>query len=210
MTTAPLDLIVLAYTDATTADTVLHDLQSFQKKGIIRLVNAAVIVKDKQGNTSIKETEDVDAAHGRCLVPSRARVIGLIGGPFGALIGAAAGAATGGASAHLIDMGFPDEQLKRLQEKLVPDSSALVALVENIWVERFYEALEETATAAQAEVLQTSLEESITRQLQQRSTNSDENSNKPALSGMPAATRLCLRPAVARADRSSVWELQTR
>ncbi|NJO84113.1 MAG: DUF1269 domain-containing protein, partial [Blastochloris sp.] len=58
--------------------------------------------------------------------------------------------------------------------KLVPDSSALVALVENTWVERFYEALEETATAAQAEVLQTSLEESITRQLQQRSTNSDE------------------------------------
>jgi uncharacterized membrane protein len=55
-------------------------------------------------------------------------------GPAGALIGAVAGAATGGTGAYLKDMGFPDQDLRALQESLQLGGSILVILIEQAWV----------------------------------------------------------------------------
>jgi uncharacterized membrane protein len=79
--------------------------------------------------------------------------VGLLGGPVGALIGAAAGAVAGGVAAGQIDLGFPDEYLKALQERLETDSSALVVLVESEWVETVTEALSDSGGQLHTQVL---------------------------------------------------------
>jgi sporulation protein YlmC with PRC-barrel domain len=56
-------------------------------------------------------------------------------------MGAAAGAGTGGMAARLIDLGFPKEFLRDLQDSLEPGSSALVALVEPTWIDRVIKEL---------------------------------------------------------------------
>jgi uncharacterized membrane protein len=68
-------------------------------------------------------------------------LIGLLGGPVGAVIGAVAGAASGSAAARWLDMGFPDEYLKKVQASLQPGSSALLVLVEREQVEKVSQVL---------------------------------------------------------------------
>jgi uncharacterized membrane protein len=92
--------------------------------------NAAVLVKDQAGKTSFKELEDVGTKQGALFGAISGGLIGLLAGPVGVVVGAAAGAITGRAAAKWIDMGFPDEYLKKLQGGLRPGSSALVALVD--------------------------------------------------------------------------------
>jgi hypothetical protein len=57
------------------------------------------------------------------------------------MVGAVAGAATGGVAAQGIDMGFPKADLAELRDALQPNSSALVLLLENRWVEKVAEDL---------------------------------------------------------------------
>jgi uncharacterized membrane protein len=59
-----IEFTVLTFDDETTASEALKDLQRLQRDGIVKVLNAAVLVKDKKGKVSVKETEDVDAKHG--------------------------------------------------------------------------------------------------------------------------------------------------
>jgi len=105
-------------------------LKSLQKQATVRFSNAAVLVKNSDGKTSLQETQDVDKRHGTLFGAITGGLVGLLGGPAGAIIGAAAGAATGRSAAKRIDLGFPDEFLKKLQAGLQPGSSALVVLLD--------------------------------------------------------------------------------
>jgi uncharacterized membrane protein/sporulation protein YlmC with PRC-barrel domain len=137
------DLIILSFEGKDKADEALHVLRQLEKEGIIAVGNATVLVKDHHGRASLKETEDVDAEHGALFGAIAGGLIGLVSGPGGAIVGAASGAVTGGAVARGIDMGFPDEYLKNLQQGLQPGCSAIVALVKHEWVEEVTEALAE-------------------------------------------------------------------
>jgi uncharacterized membrane protein len=138
-----MELIVLAYNQEGKAREVLQAMKQLQKDRIISILNAAVLVKNKDGKTSLTETEDMDVKHGALFGAITGGLVGLLGGPSGVIVGAAAGAATGGVAARVMDMGFPDEYMRDLQQGLRPGSSAIVALVEDNWVERFAEAVEE-------------------------------------------------------------------
>jgi uncharacterized membrane protein len=111
------------------------------REGVIEILDAAVLVKDRDGKTSVKETEDVDAVHGALFGAIVGGLIGLLAGPGGAIMGAASGAATGGLAAFTIDMGLPDNFLSVLQQRLKPGYSAVVALIEHRWAETVIEAL---------------------------------------------------------------------
>ena len=139
----PVSLLVYAYNEQDKADQVLKALKELDKTGIIAVLNAAVLVMDKDGKVKLTETEDVDAKRGALFGAIAGGLIGLLGGPAGVIVGAAAGAATGGVAAHRIDMGFSDEYLKEVQESLKPGSSAIIALVEHEWVEKVIQELEE-------------------------------------------------------------------
>ena len=157
----PVELIIAAFQDEEKAKEALKNLKQLAKEDVINLVNAAVMTKDEKGKVSLKETQDVDAKRGALFGAIAGGLIGLIGGPAGVIVGAAAGAATGGVAANRIDMGFPDETLKELQETLTPGSSAILALIQHEWVDRVVEELDKFGAA----LFRQALKEEITSQL---------------------------------------------
>jgi uncharacterized membrane protein len=131
---AEIELVVVVFDEPGGAKEALKFLKQLkQEKSIVALRNAAVLVRDEQGQTSLSEMQDVDAKHGAIFGAITGGLMGLVAGPVGAIVGAAAGAATGRATAKRVDMGFSDKYLRDVQDKLQPGSSALVALVEHQW-----------------------------------------------------------------------------
>jgi uncharacterized membrane protein len=147
------ELVAIFFESQKKAGEMLDFLNDLQKRGTLKLRNAAVLSKDSSGKVSIRETEDVDAWRGTLFGAITGGIIGLVGGPIGALVGAVAGASAGGVAADWIDMGFPDEFLKKLELGLEPGKAALVLLVEHEWLEN----LSETMTGMEGVVLQHSL-----------------------------------------------------
>ena len=132
---AEIELVVLLFDEPGKADEVLQFLKELKReRNIVAIHNSAVLVKDEDGQVSLKEAQDVDARHGRLFGAITGGLVGLAAGPVGVVVGAAAGAAVGGLAADHIDMGFSNKYLKDLEKHLQPSSSALIALVENEWV----------------------------------------------------------------------------
>ncbi len=134
------ELMAKVFDEADKAQEVLKYLKQLQKKGTLKLRNAAVLVKGRDGKTSLKETADLDVKGGRLFGAVTGALIGLLGGPVGAVVGAAAGAGVGGLAAKKIDMGFSGEFLETFQERLQPGNSALIVLVEHESAEVLSEA----------------------------------------------------------------------
>lgn len=118
-------------------------LEFVKKLGYVKLKNAALLIKDEEGNTRIKETQDVDTKRGRLVGAITGGVVGLVGGPVGAVIGALAGAGTGAFAAKHIDMGFSNEFLDKFQEQLKPGGAALIVLVEHEYLRPLSESMED-------------------------------------------------------------------
>lgn len=133
---AKVELIVLAFEDKENALEALNFLDNLAKTAVIGKVrNAAVLIKDDQGEVTLTETQDIDRKHGAIFGAITGGLVGLVGGPVGMVVGAAAGAATGGAAAKRIDMGFSDKYLNKIKDYLKPGTSALIAIVEHEWRE---------------------------------------------------------------------------
>jgi uncharacterized membrane protein len=158
----PVELIVAAFTDEAKAKQALEILKKLEKEDVIMLVNAAVMTKDEDGKVKLKETQDIDSKRGAVFGAIAGGLIGLLGGPAGVIVGAAAGAATGGVAASRIDMGFPDDTLKEIQEALTPGSSAILALIQHEWVDRVVEEMEKYG----ASLFREALKEEIVAQLE--------------------------------------------
>jgi uncharacterized membrane protein len=151
------ELVAIFFETPEKAGEMLDFLNDLQKRGTLKLRNAAVLSKDNWGKVSFKETEDVDAWRGTLFGAVTGGLIGLLGGPIGMLVGSVAGASAGGVAADWIDLGFPDEFLKKLEIGLEPGKAALVLLVEHEWLEN----LSETMTGMEGVVLQHSLTEEM-------------------------------------------------
>jgi len=160
----PVELIIAAFQDEAKAKEALKNLKELAKDDVIHLVNAAVMTKDEKGKVTLRETQDVDAKRGALFGAITGGLIGLVGGPAGVIVGAAAGAATGGVAANKIDMGFPDDTLKELQETLTPGSSAILALIQHEWVDRVVEELDKFGAA----MFRQALKDEISSQLEEK------------------------------------------
>jgi uncharacterized membrane protein/sporulation protein YlmC with PRC-barrel domain len=136
-----LELYVKVFEGTEKAAGAFEELRMMHLRGSLNLRSAAVMVKDNDGQTSLHERGDVDATHGTLFGAVTGGLIGLLGGPIGAVVGAAAGAATGRAAAKRIDMGFSEDFLQGLRDRLQPDSSALIVLIEHEWRHKVTEAL---------------------------------------------------------------------
>jgi uncharacterized membrane protein len=136
-----LEMLARVYDNTEKAGEMLKLVQNLQKEKVLKLRDAAVLVKDEQGNASIKETADVDAKHGGFFGAVVGGLIGLPAGPIGVVVGALAGATTGSIAAKRIDMGFTNEFLEKFEEHLKPGTSALIVLVEHHWSEWLAETL---------------------------------------------------------------------
>ncbi len=158
---AEMELVVLASNQAETANQALQALKDLIKQDALEILNAAVLVKDQDGTTSLLDTEDIEPKRGTLFGAIAGGLVGLLGGPAGVVIGAAAGAAAGHVAAKHIDLGFPDDYLEKLQESLQPGSSALVVLVDQEWVEK----VAETLATFDGQVLQHALTDDIVAQI---------------------------------------------
>jgi uncharacterized membrane protein len=136
-----LELIMITFNDENAADGAYKGMRTMQTDGALDILDAAMLVKRRDGTSQIHDTQDVDAPHGGLFGIVAGGLVGLIGGPAGALIGAVAGGATGAVSASLIDLGFLKDDLRALLDQLSPGSSALVVLVEPIWLDQLEAAL---------------------------------------------------------------------
>ncbi len=133
---AKVELIVMVFEDENRAGEVLDKLRELAKgMALGHIRNAAVIVKDKEGEVSLHEADDIGPRRGMIFGAITGGLVGLVGGPVGVIVGATAGAATGRAASKRIDMGFSDRYLKGVQKRLTPGTSALVAIIEHEWRE---------------------------------------------------------------------------
>ena len=124
-------------------DKALAALKDLAGRESVSILSAAVATKDMEGETSLREMGDVDARRGTLFGAVTGGLIGLLAGPVGAIVvvGAAVGAATGRAAAKRIDLGFPDEFLRRARERLEPGMTAAIAVVESPEADEVAEAL---------------------------------------------------------------------
>jgi uncharacterized membrane protein len=152
MADVPVQVIVAAFQDPNGASAALDQLKEAQSKGLIRIEDAAVLHKDEYGKLHMKETADMGGGKGAAIGGVIGGVIGIIAGPAGVVVGAAAGAAIGGLAAKLTDAGFPDERLRQVGAGLKPNTSAIVAVIDHVWVaeaeRQLQQAGADTVTAA--------------------------------------------------------------
>ncbi len=133
MSEVPVQLIVAAFQDENGAEQALKTLQEAKKARYIQIENAAVIRRDANDKLHIKDVRDMGGGKGAAIGGVVGGVIGLLFPPS-ILAGAAVGAAVGGLIAKFSDGGFPQGRLEEIGEALKPGTSAIVAVIDHVWV----------------------------------------------------------------------------
>lgn len=160
--TTPVELIVAAFQDEKAADEALKELKKAKKEHVIAIQDAAVLRMDEKGKVHIKEVHDVGGGKGAVAGGLLGVGIALLAGPVGIVVAGATGALVGGLAAKKLDFGLDNERLKKLGAGLKPGTSAIVAIIEHVWVDQ----LEAEFAEAGADVLTESLSEDIHAQLE--------------------------------------------
>jgi uncharacterized membrane protein len=136
-----IELIARVFDDAGKAQEALEYVQNLGRMQIIKVIDAAVMVKDEEGNVTTHDTKEITAKKGRLMGAITGGLIGLLAGPGGAVIGALAGLGAGGFAGKHIDEGFSDKFLAGLETHLQPGKAALIMLMEHQWVRKASEEL---------------------------------------------------------------------
>lgn len=157
MSSVPVQVIVAAFATPDGAGNVMAALTQAKKEWLIGIQDMAIVVKDADGKLKITNSKH-RSTRGFITGGVIGALIGLLAGPVGlvALAGGAIGALAGklrGAplKAEMLDLGTA----------LVPNSSAIVALIEHIWVAEMEAAL----AAEGARVVHDELKADIAAQL---------------------------------------------
>lgn len=140
MNATPVEVVLAAFTDEKGAENALRALMQSRKYRQIVIRNAAVLWKDDSGKLHFKETADMRGGKGATIGGVIGGVVGLIFPPS-ILASAAVGAAVGGLSAKLHDAGFPDDRLRQVGDRLKPNTSGLIAVIEAVWMARIEDEL---------------------------------------------------------------------
>jgi len=111
----------------------VESLKAMDNANTIDIIDAATLVKDAEGNASVKQES----------LPSVKRGLGigaLIGGAVGLIFppsiiaSAAIGAGIGAGGAKIAKSALENDDLKQAADSLEPGSSAFIAVAENTWV----------------------------------------------------------------------------
>ncbi|MEN9937656.1 MAG: hypothetical protein RLZZ387_4235 [Chloroflexota bacterium] len=128
-------LIVYTFDGEARAEDARRSIQAMDARhDSIRLGNLAVVSRHADGRLEFWETAEADEVRRDANILS---VVGwllgavgaILGAPLGPRQGADAGAGVGTEAAERADLGFQDEDLRRVGEQLVAGSSALIVLV---------------------------------------------------------------------------------
>ena len=144
------DLVVFALKTEDGAQEMAEAVKGLQKQELIKLEDAAVVVRRQDGKAKVKQANSLVGA-------------GALGGAFwGMLIGLlfwmpwlglAVGAISGAVAGHFTDVGIDDKFIKQVGQTIQPGQSALFLLIAQWTEDRVVSALDKF----DAEVLKTSL-----------------------------------------------------
>jgi uncharacterized membrane protein len=107
-------------------------LQQLDQEGSINLYAYAVLAKNADGKTTVKQGDDVGPV-GTLVGTSVGSLIGLVGGPVGLAIGATAGA-FGGSIFDLHNVRIGEDYIDDVTRALTPNKVAVVAQVDEEWI----------------------------------------------------------------------------
>lgn len=155
----PIELILAGFDGFDTAEKAVGELRAMDRNDELSVLNLAVLKKDAGGRVTSSDDGDVKPGSGALFGALVGAIIGFLGGPAGAVVGAAAGAITGGITAAGVDFGFSRETVEALQQHLTPNSSAILALVEQEESPRLVEQI----NARRGRVIHTTLREDLAR-----------------------------------------------
>jgi uncharacterized membrane protein len=134
------EIIFAVYDTEDGAAGAVESLKAMDKSNAIDIIDAATLIKDAEGNSTVKQESLPSVKKG-------VRVGALIGGAVGLLFppsilaAAALGAGVGAGGAKLAKMALENDDLKAAADKLEPGSSAFIAVVDNAWVKQLQEAI---------------------------------------------------------------------
>ena len=164
-----IELVVRLFDDMNTAGQALQVLDDADSQGLVDIYNAAVLTKDADGQVKISQRRDRDIRRTALFGMLLGALVGVVaGGPAGMAAGAVAGGVAGGGGAALIEAGFPKEFLQDVQSRMTPGTSALVVLIDHVWLDNLEmnlsqfggEVLRQALTDAMVEGMVTSPESS--------------------------------------------------
>ena len=121
-------LVYAVYNGQDTATEVFKTMRSAQGTTGERIESYAVVSEDLKGKVRVRDQRKTDAGVGAVV----GGVIGLLGGPVGVAIGASAGGVVGYLTGEAV--GIPRDKVESMKQSLVPDSSALVVVLNDKWV----------------------------------------------------------------------------
>ena len=113
MTLGPIDFIVLEFPGNRFRGEILPDLLELVDKEIIRVIDLVIIMKDKEGQVTVRELRELDPEHVELFSPLKAEVSEMI---------------------TVIDINM-------IAEKLADNSTAGLLLIENLWAKKTQQAM---------------------------------------------------------------------
>jgi uncharacterized membrane protein len=120
------NILVITFEDENQALAVLKSLKNLQHEDMLKLDDAAVIVKDKDGKVQVKNMTESNVKGG-------AAIGGLIGLALGSILFPVAGIALGAAGGALVGKtlgdGVDKKFVKEVTEAIKPGNSAILFLV---------------------------------------------------------------------------------
>jgi uncharacterized membrane protein len=122
-------LVYAVYDGQDTAGQVFKTMMNAQHDTGERIESYAIVSKDIKGKVRVRDQRKRDAGVGAVL----GGVIGLVGGPAGVAAGAAAGGSLGYLTGDAV--GIPYDKVQSMQSALTPNSSALVVVLDDKWVQ---------------------------------------------------------------------------
>ena len=129
----PQTLVGISFPDVFRAQEFLTASTRLATLGSLKVADAVILLKDAEGNTSVRETIDPQPAQSAISGALWSGLLGLIlAGPIGLLAGGALGAGTGAVAAKVIDLGIPDEWVDWFKQAVAPGTATVALLVTNL------------------------------------------------------------------------------
>lgn len=161
------ELLVFAFDTPDGANAMVGTIQDLQKQQLIRLADAAIVVRKPDGKAKVKQLNSLVGA-------------GALGGAFwGMLIGLlflmpwlgmAIGAISGALAGKMSDVGIDDNFIKEVGATIEPNHSALFLMVETMTEDKVFEVL----TQHKATLLRTNLSAEDEAKLREAFSGHDE------------------------------------
>jgi uncharacterized membrane protein len=124
-------MLVVVFDTETKAYEGKRALQELENDGSIVIYASAVVAKNADGSTSVRQTDD-PGPFGTLVGTSLGAVIGLLGGPAGFAIGAAVGLLAG-STTDINNARISDDFIDDVNKKLLPNNFAVVAEIQEDW-----------------------------------------------------------------------------